>query len=175
MKLPEQLMLLPAASRNNHAKISALQDYKKGLQTTQDQDCGQKSLDLLATYNLISSSWKTSQTCLLALLSNTADGLAEFSEIWPRSGMMRNGIAYRLPILEPGIHGTEFGYLPTPLKSTAAGSAKNRWYQNENYKSNLHEYLRNGPDDPKHVAPAFCEKLMGFPIGHTDLDHSETP
>jgi len=65
--------------------------------------------------------------------------------------------------------------LPTPIKSTAGGAASSRWLGSRTYKNNLHEYLRDGPVDPKHVNPDFCEKLMGFPIGHTALQHSVTP
>src|SRR5688572_21555650 len=59
---------------------------------------GQKSSELFAKYDRRSSSWRTSQACLLALAGNQAGGLAEFSETWPRSGLMRSGIAYRLPL-----------------------------------------------------------------------------
>lgn len=51
--------------------------------------------------------WKTWQHCLLG-------GWIEFSGRWPRSGMMRNGIAYRLPPLVPRISGTGCSFLPTP-------------------------------------------------------------
>src|SRR6476659_6841959 len=36
---------------------------------------------------------------------------------WPKSGMMRNGMFYRLPTLVPSIGGREYGLLPTPLAS----------------------------------------------------------
>lgn len=48
------------------------------------------SSDLLAIYNPNSSSWKTSQSCLI-------EGSETFSERWPKSGTMRNGIAYQRP------------------------------------------------------------------------------
>ena len=51
--------------------------------------------------------WRTWQRCLL-------EGWTELSERWPRSGMTRNGIAYRLPPLVPRISGTGCSYLPTP-------------------------------------------------------------
>ena len=60
---------------------------------------GPKSLDWLASFDRDSSSWKTRQACLIAHLSNQAETSAEFSETWPRSGMTRSGIAYRLPPL----------------------------------------------------------------------------
>jgi hypothetical protein len=42
------------------------------------------------------------------------EGLTEFSETWPRSGMMRNGIAYQLPPLVPLTDETASGLWPTP-------------------------------------------------------------
>lgn len=53
--------------------------------------------------------WQTNQRDLLS-----GHGLAEFSETWPRSGLMRNGIAYRLPPLVPLTAATESGSWPTP-------------------------------------------------------------
>lgn len=57
-----------------------------------EADYGSSSLESLATFDRTSSSWRTSQLCLV-------EGTAKFSETWPRSGMTRNGTAYRLPPL----------------------------------------------------------------------------
>lgn len=78
---------------------------------------GLKSPVLLATFNHNTSSWRTSQTCLVALLSSQGDGLAEFSQTWPNAGMMRNGRTFQrepwaLPIAE-----NVYGLLPTPRKN----------------------------------------------------------
>jgi hypothetical protein len=62
---------------------------------------------LLASYDPATSSWKTSQHCLV-------EGLQTFSETWPRSGMMRSGTAYQLPPLVPLTDATASGYWPTP-------------------------------------------------------------
>jgi len=127
--------------------------------------------DLLAKLDLNTQSWRTSQTCLLALLENTGDGLAEYSETWPRSGMMRNGIAYRLPILAAGQNGTESGFLPTPTAVTdTKGSPKNRFYGSRTYRSLLREYLRDGMDDPIYPNPALSEVILGYPKDYTRLE-----
>lgn len=68
----------------------------------------------LASFDLSGFSWRTSQTFLKV---NGELGLAEFSETWPRSGMTRNGTAYRLPPLVPLMRGTGSGSLPTPTRS----------------------------------------------------------
>ena len=69
---------------------------------------GKNTADLLANYDQGTSSWRTSQHCLLG-------GLESFSETWPRSGTMRSGIAYQLPPLVPLTAGTDSGLLPTPM------------------------------------------------------------
>jgi DNA (cytosine-5)-methyltransferase 1 len=74
----------------------------------QDQDYGAKSPAWLASYDRNTSSWKMSQHSLV-------EGLDEFSETWPRSGMMRNGIAYQLPPLALRTDATGSGLWPTPL------------------------------------------------------------
>ena len=153
----------PAAS---HVKTLVMREQAQGLRAP-GADCGQRSSELLATLDLTTQSWRTFQRCLL-------EGLGRFCEIWPRSGMTRNGIAYRLPTLAPGTAGTEYGFLPTP-RATARGSPKNRYFGSAIYKSNLEEALRNGPDDPIYQNPVFVEKLMGYPEGWTEIDASATP
>lgn len=67
--------------------------------------------DLLARYDPSTSSWRTWQLCLV-------EGLETFSATWPRSGMMRSGIAYQLPPLVPLTDATASGYWPTPNSSS---------------------------------------------------------
>lgn len=80
-------------------------------------DYGLKSCDLLASYNHDLSLWKTSQICLLGLLSSQGDGLAEYSGTWPNAGMMRNGRTYRLEPWALPIVANVYGLLPTPRKN----------------------------------------------------------
>ena len=71
---------------------------------------GRSTPELLARYDPATSSWRTSQLCL--------DGeLSEFSETWPRSGLMRNGTAYLLPPLVRVTDEIDFGSWPTPRTS----------------------------------------------------------
>ena len=86
---------------------------------------GATSADLLATYDHDTQSWRTSQTCFLARLNSEADGLAEFSETWPRSGLMQSGIAYQLPPLVPRTDENVFGLLPTPRACTSMAAVLN--------------------------------------------------
>jgi hypothetical protein len=73
---------------------------------------GASTSDSFASYDPVTSSWRTSQLSLL-------EEWSEYSETWPRSGMTRNGTAYRLKPLAPLTGGTGSGLLPTP---TAADS-----------------------------------------------------
>ena len=79
-------------------------------------DSGPRSPVLLTNYDPNTSSWRTSQRCLL-------EGWGRFSETWPRSGMTVNGIAYRLP---PSAHltdGIDGGGLHTPTPTGGDGKA----------------------------------------------------
>lgn len=72
-----------------------------------DRDSGSSTPVSLAKYDHDSQSWKTSERLL------TGD-LIEFSGALPKSGMMRNGRIYALPMSERPIAGRESGLLPTP-------------------------------------------------------------
>jgi hypothetical protein len=161
-------LFLTSSVGGSRAKTYPLPGPSWGLMA-KGRDYGRRSLDYLANYDPISSSWRTSQTCLVS-------GLAEFSETWPRSGTMRSGIAYQRLTLGPGIGGTEYGWLPTPTKTAdAKGAPKNRYFGSPTCRSNLREWLRDGPDDPIFPHPSFVERVMGFPIGWTELDHLAMP
>jgi hypothetical protein len=122
----QQMELLPMSSvAASPARTSAPLESKQELMQ-RDPAYGQKSSGLLATYDRASSSWKTSQTSLLALPSSQGLGLEEFSETWPRSGSMRNGIAFRLPPLAPRTEETEFGLWPTP-QTQYDGRSEEAW------------------------------------------------
>jgi hypothetical protein len=108
--LPMESSSAPSAA-GSPARTSALQARVQASKGN-DQDYGESTPDLLANYDPKSSSWRTSQLCL--------DGdFQEFSETWPRSGMMRNGTAYRLPPLVRLTAGTASGLWPTPRGCSA--------------------------------------------------------
>jgi hypothetical protein len=70
-------------------------------------DSGQKWLGSFARYDRVTSSWKTHQFSLLG-------GLTEYSETWPRWGLMRDGECSALPTWEHRTSETESGLWPTP-------------------------------------------------------------
>jgi DNA (cytosine-5)-methyltransferase 1 len=88
------------------ARTSAWREKALG-STALARDYGANTPDLLASFDRDTSSWRTSQLWL-------EGGLTEFSETWPRSGLMRNGIAYRLPPLAPLTDEIGSGLWPTP-------------------------------------------------------------
>jgi len=159
------------------------------------QDYGRNSIELLAKYDLGTRLWKTSQHSLVA---TGEDGLAEFSETWPRSGMTVNGIAYQLPPLVPLIVETGYGLWPTPCSAAEAPNlnsnkkngpksliqvAREMWptptAHNAKEGGYPAEYSRNTPtlaaEAGGKLNPTWVEWLMGFSPGWTDLKDSETP
>jgi len=157
---------------------------------------------LLTNYDPASCSWRTSQRCLV-------EGWTVFSETWPRSGMMRSGIAYPLQPLAPLTDGTDCGSLPTPRSTdghksqrTLAGAQKELarrknmdlgmvvrlWptpsANDDRDRGNLSTpAIKRRADKGKQLMlsmvvsetsgqlnPTWVEWLMGFPLGHTDLE-----
>jgi len=133
MELP--LMSSRAASR---ARTLALLESSAAWVKEPAAASGPRLSDLLASYDRNTSSWRTSQHCLLAQANGEADGLAEFSETWPSAGMMRNGKTYQrqpwaLPIAE-----SASGLWATPAKTIGAASEaeKGRWGGTAWYRPN---------------------------------------
>src|SRR5882724_12133256 len=108
----EQMELLPISS----AEVSLAKTFLS-LRERLDQGWkaaaaafGQNTPDLFASYDRATSSWRTSQACLVS-------GWEPFSETWPRSGMMRSGRLFRLPPLAPRISEIGSGWLATPTET----------------------------------------------------------
>jgi hypothetical protein len=95
----------PSAAAS-HAKTFHWQETVQALKAAAAA-CGASTPDLLAKLDPLSSSWKTSQRCLI-------EGWASFCETWPRSGLMLNGIAYQLPPLVRLTDATASGSWATP-------------------------------------------------------------
>lgn len=145
--------------------------------------CGASLPESLASYDLDSSLWKTSQSWLF-------EDWGELPEAWPRSGMTVNGTAYPLPPLVPTISGTGCSYLPTPSASgfgcrdvprllerrrrtqqrtgngNGFGLTLTQWVR-------LMEWQATGQTIPGSLNPVWVEWLMGFPLGWTETDALE--
>jgi hypothetical protein len=155
------------------AKTLVPPERARGL-TENGAGCGHIWPESFARWDPASSSWKTPQCSLLA-------GLDEFSETWPRWGMMRNGECSALPMPAPRTIDTEYGSWPTPVKTDgfAVGwclTSIERKERGEKRPSGAHigcglkyfrktgKYLSGG-----YPNPALTEWLMGWPISWTDL------
>jgi hypothetical protein len=105
----------------------------------------------------------------LGHLNSQADGLAEFSGIWPDAGMMRSGLIFQQEALALRSVENVSGLLPTPRKSMW-----NKCWKRPKPQCNLEEVLGD-LGLVGWINPSFVEKLMGFPATYTELPPSETP
>lgn len=132
----------------SHAKTYPQQE-RESESTVSAADSGLRCTESFARFDHASHSWKTPQCSLL-------EGLDEFSETWPKSGMMRAGRAYPLPTAARPTAGNESGYLhmiPTPTVEDASrkGSAE-AWekYKNAGFTpgARLRNYVQEFPTCP---------------------------
>ena len=130
--------------------------------------CGNTYARAFAWYDRSSQCWRTWQSCL-------GGGFQQFSGTWPRSGMTRNGIAYRLPTLVPGNFGTEFGLWPTP-NATAfkGGRSSGRRGVKSPERNNWQDFCSLALGQ-RYPVPETAEQVMGYPTGYTEIPQSETP
>lgn len=133
-------------------------------------DCGLICSGWFARLDRSSLSWKTSQRCLL-------EEWASYSGTWPQSGTMRNGFCYRREPLVLHISDAGFSLLltpgwlfPTPVSSAIVAKIG----ENAGGTGIRATARKNGTFIEKDVNPAFQEWLMGFPLGWTDCEASET-
>jgi hypothetical protein len=164
--LDETEFPLMSSQADSRAKTLAALESKQASAKAQGPASGPKSSDLLASYHPASSSWRTSQHCLVAQVNSEGDGLAQFSETWPSAGMMRNGKAFSPKTLVCKYPDLEFGYVPTPRKSMWR-----KWWSRLDYHQNIEEW---GPTiypelDGQWINVEWVEEAMGFPTKHTDL------
>ena len=157
----EELLMLFLAGF--HVRTLASQGVAVGLKVS-EADCGGRWPASFAKYSPDSYSWKTPQHSLLG-------GLDEFSETWPRWGLMRSGECWELDTSALGICGNEFGYLlPTIVKSEYRGTSAARFRGSKAFRgAKMAEGLRKCSTDPAYLNPLFAELAMWWPITWTGL------
>jgi len=192
----------------SHAKTLAMQVKELESKKVLGVGFGKNTSEPFARFDRGSYSWKTYQHSLTG-------GLILFSETWPRSGTMQNGIASQLPVLVPLTDGIESSSWATPntLDSMPPKSQKalmkeatvtrpgrlkpanlrdqvsnmhmwptpkeqdSRAAHWDRGKSNLGEVIQGmhrTKGDNGQLNPTWVEWLMGFPLGWTELNVSET-
>lgn len=224
-----QIELFPMSCvADSRVRMSALQETEAAFKPSAAA-YGANTRDWLTKYDRASSSWKTRQVSFLSEWD-------EFSETWPRCGMMRSGSAFPLPPLAPITSESVSGLLRTLTKlggsriSSAGGShARAKWQRllptltlrgNYNRKGSSptsgdglvtvlktllptlcargyrggatpertelmrqdsargldlpSELRQHFPETTGLINPSWAEGFMGFPIGWTDLNPSET-
>jgi len=135
---------------------------------------GGSSTVLSMNYDPESSSWKMCQQSLFADCQQSLEAL-------PKSGMTVNGRLYQLhnaehPTCETD--GLESRILPTPTVNESKNnpSGASQWDRHDSLNveaAKMHGLDKTTGKDFR-LNPQFVEEMMGFPIGWTDLKHSET-
>ena len=171
-KLSEpSLSMLTYSPEDSPAKTSVSPESVQE-STESDPVCGQSTLGLLGSFDPGTYSLRTSQ---VSLLTNQCD---EYSETFPRSGLMRNGTCYQLRSLALHTREAGFGRLPTPsardyrdLSSKGAAYAAQRSRHQPSLVTESYLALVGGRTSE------IYEWAMGFMIGWTDpaSDRWETP
>ena len=154
---------LTLCAADSHAKTFQVQEKAQGLME-QGRGFGLKCSESLAKFDPISSSWKTAQTSLFG-------GGQESLEIWPDWAMWDRADVWELMPPDLTIIEPECGWWPTPLASDwkAQGSLPMLKRQSKECKGqNRPQYEFARRFDCKMPIEA-SEKLMGWPIGWTDL------
>lgn len=149
--------------------------------TTRAMD-GQPLPASFARYDRATCTWRTCQASFLESMGTTD----EYSESWPRSGMMLDGVCYPLQRLGRRTNETGYGYMATPTSTANQLSPSMRkhpgcvaWLptptaHNAKETAAPSEWKRNTPTLATRAGgtlnPTWVEWLMGWPLGWTDLE-----
>lgn len=166
-KTPDMWTSLVADFR---AKTLALRERWKEL-PERDLGYGVKCLEFVGWLDQGTSSLKTAQ---LSLFEDSKKSYATF----PKSGIMQNGNVSRTSLLDSliGVKGSML--LPTPTKSDhkatfARIEALTRYLESGHQIRLMDMLCQKGFTKCQRVQ--ILEMVMGFDIGHTELDPAETP
>lgn len=152
--------LLTSLAVDSLARTSTLLEKVSEL-SVKEVAYGLRCIELYGKLDLDTSSLKTAQCSLFGDLN-------ESYATFPKSGMMQNGNVYQAPTLAYNRVGNGYIVLPTPVKTTAHGAARDRYFGSPTYRGNIQEYIRDGEQDSQYPHPALLENIMSFPIGWTE-------
>ena len=125
------------------------------------QDSGGRLCEPFAWFDRSTSCWRTWWPC-------SVEGWERFSATWPRTGMTRNGIAYRLPTSVPRMAAIGGMLLPTP--SGVNGGKNHTVGRLDEWGGSSNPF--RGTEIGKVRCASFEEWMMGLPIGWTELTAS---
>jgi len=134
-----------------------VQQEKEPESTVNGQDSGVKWQGLLVKYDQDMFSSKT-------VLCSEQEDYQLFSKTLPKQGMMHDGECSGLAMWERPINARECGYLPTVTKVEWKGRGPNSRQQGLTNRLGI---------TGKQLHPDFCEALMGWPVGWTELKELE--
>jgi len=152
-----------------HARTLLSEVRRQKVSTEKGLDCGKKCGEWFAKLDQNTSSWKIRQRCLF-------EGLDEFSENWPRWGMIQDGECFPLEMLA---HNTSVkGCLSFPTV-TASWAGRGPGLSNNLEKLRMSEKctrntLATITEFGWRWPAALCEKMMMWPIRWTALAPLET-
>ena len=108
------------------------------------------------------------KTCQGYLVPRMDGSLVEFSETWPRWGIMRDGVCMELAPLVRPIDENESLLWPTPT----ANCHQNPGEHGQGGQNLVTEVYRDAGEIPTtgQLNPEFVECLMGLPIGFTSIN-----
>ena len=152
------------------------EDIRVSRSHTPELDEENTILDTFGPCSPSAFAWYDPDTHCWRMLQATLDSDSEaFKEIWPRSGMTRDGIAYQLPPSAPRTYAIAYSSsLHGDLQWTPTAKANQDSPSMEARAPGRHLWLTPTVNDGR-LNPAWVEWLMGFPEGWTDLEHLETP
>ncbi len=149
-QLSTQLDNQPLSVEDSPVSLTVLQENVRRLVMTVTS--GPKSEESYAKLNR-NGSWV--RMCRGYAQASLDGSLVEFCETWPKWGIVSDGVAGRLPILEPPTTGNECSLLPTPdTCPEAPNNNANRIY----YPKNLLQAARDNYTPPNWPTPRANER-----------------
>ena len=153
-----------SSQEDSLAKTLAAQ-AKEPESTESEADYGKSLPASLAKYDPDTSSWRTHQCSLFG-------GLEEFSETWPRWGMMRDGECWGLTMSERLISESGSGFWPT-ITARDYRNSSSRERNNKEGLDLIGFLCRITGERAIRLLPSFAEAFQGFPTGWTGLEPLE--
>lgn len=98
--------------------------------------------------------------------------LEEYSEIFPTWGTMLDGAVFVPQISEQSTEENDWELLPTVTACDAWACRLKRfqWNGENKHSMRIQQALNRGGGQATYLNPNFCEVMMGFPIGWTELN-----